>query len=187
EPERREDKELPRLQSLVRLRRFAFGRASAERSEGGKANAAHLSPGTIGCLVHAGHIRRCRTPESIPNATVESGFSRTSLIKISKLVIQAFFELCVLGIGRAGGFGRCWSFASGEADGDKGDADGAACTDQIRKQPGQAVESSIDRRTENLLSPIFLDKRGDDLLARLALFDQCVELRLLRLTHVAVQ
>src|SRR5436190_23439385 len=113
---------------------------------------------------------------------VMSGAGRHSLIEIAELVIQTFFELCVVPVRRAGALGRWRRVATREAGGGNGHADGAARTDQIGKQPGEAVEPAIDRRAQDVLPPIFLDERDDHFLPALALLDHGMALRLLPLS-----
>src|SRR5580765_5855605 len=92
-------------------------------------------------------------------ASVASGLSRTGLVEVSELIVDALVES---GIDRRGrrvrGVGLPRPFHRDEADRHR-----AGRTDQIRKQPGQTVESLVQRRAEHLFAVVLGEERLDDL------------------------
>src|SRR5476649_2325935 len=107
----------------------------------------------------AASTKNCQgcSPASVEPPVV-SGFSRTLLVEVSELIVDALFESGIERRGRRGGLvGLARPLDRGEADRDR-----AECADQVREQPRQAAEAPVNRRAEHLFGAVLRDECLDD-------------------------
>src|SRR5688572_125272 len=91
------------------------------------------------------------------SASAASGSSRTFSIEVAELIVEPRPQVGVVAGVVAGGCAGC-VLPARPAEGRHRDACGAGRTDQVRKQPGEAVESFVDGSSQDGLVSEFLDE-----------------------------
>src|SRR5262249_18783142 len=115
----------------------------------------------------------CRPGSVSTRATLPSSVASTcerTLVEVSELIVQPLVDRGVDGFAPVG-IRVPGAAATRQTHGDETDRHGASRADQVRKQPGQAVEALVERCAKHLLAAVPLHEGRDDLVARLAGFD----------------
>src|SRR5580704_7594944 len=113
---------------------------------------------------------RTRNVTAVAHASAAStkncqGCRLVASVEVAELIVEALLE------SRISGARRIYSrvVTPRQPNGREAHDNGAAGANQIREEPRQAIESLVDRGTEDFLSAVFLDESCDDRIARLAL------------------
>src|SRR5688572_6232259 len=94
---------------------------------------------------------RTRASSASTRLPVASGFSRTESVEVAEFIVEALVQSGIRWRKRLCLRGRR---PARPADGGNPHRDGAASADEIRKQPGQAVEAAVDRGHQDVLAKL---------------------------------